>query len=235
MKQKILIIDDDEKLQELLKEYLTEYGFEVDRDLNGQKAIVSISTSKPDIVLLDIMLPGKDGIEILSEIRKIFSVPVIMLTARGEDTDRIFGLEMGADDYLPKPFNPRELLARIKALLRRIDMDTSVEGDNGNDEHVIQKGDIILNRARQSLQIKSKESILSSTEFRIMEAFMKNPNVALSRDQLMNLARGRDHLAYDRSIDVHISKLRQVLDDLDNAGKRIKTIWGTGYMFSLEH
>ncbi len=182
------------------------------------------------MIILDIMLPKRDGLEVLKEIRMEFSVPVIMLTAKGEDADRIVGLELGADDYLPKPFNPRELLARIKAVLRRLpDRDRSKARRDEN--MFIEAGGLMLNKAKQTLLVEDKEVELSSTEYKLLEALMENPNKVMSRDQLMNLARGRDFMAFDRSIDVHISKLRGKLEPDPRSPQRIKTVWGTGYMF----
>ena len=230
MDNKVLIIDDDEKLCKLLKEYLEENGFHVNTLPDGSEALQTIGSESPDIVILDIMLPEIDGLDILKEIRRVFRIPIIMLTAKGEDTDRIVGLELGADDYLPKPFNPRELLARMRAIMRR----SASEGGDGTikeDDHVIRVGNLYLNRAKQAVFIEDNAVELSSTEYKILEVLMKNPNTILSRDQIMNLARGRDFMAFDRSIDVHISKLRAKLEPDPRSPQRIKTVWGTGYMF----
>jgi two-component system phosphate regulon response regulator OmpR len=190
----------------------------------------TLSAEAPDIVILDIMLPGKDGLEVLKEIRKDHMLPVIMLTAKGDDTDRIVGLELGADDYLPKPFNPRELLARMKAVLRRSEHRTKDAHEQQHDLSII-TGGITLNMAKQTVVVKGNEYDLSTAEYRILEVLMKNPNTVLSRDQLMTLARGRDFTAFDRSIDVHISKLRAKVEDDPRTPARIKTVWGSGYMF----
>jgi len=225
----VLLVDDDVKLQKLLKEYLEGYGFRVRSLTDGTSVLEVIRTESPDIVILDIMLPGKDGLELLKEIRAEFPLPVIMLTAKGEDADRIVGLELGADDYLPKPFNPRELLARMKAVLRRGGL---VEAKARKDEqHFIRAGGLILNVAKQTLHVEESEIELSSTEYKIMEALMSHPNMVLTRDQLMSYARGRDFEAFDRSIDVHISKLRAKLNRSPRFRKTIKTVWGAGYMF----
>jgi two-component system, OmpR family, phosphate regulon response regulator OmpR len=229
MRKKICIIDDDEKLQRLLKEYLEEYSYKIMSLLRGDRVIEFINMEKPDIIILDIMLPGKDGMEILKDIRKSFGLPVIMLTAKGEETDRIVGLELGADDYLSKPFNPRELLARIKAVLRRSDIN-SVEIMH-QQVSSIKKGGLTLNNSSMTLEIGDKSIELSRTEYKILEAFMKNPGIVISRDELMNIARGRDFIAFERSIDVHVSKLRAKIESISGVKKKIKTIWGTGYMF----
>ncbi|MGD9158254.1 MAG: response regulator [Desulfobacteraceae bacterium] len=227
---RVLIIEDDAKIRMLLKEYLEGNGFNVITLSGGNNTLDVINSESPDIVILDIMLPGKDGLEVLKEIRQKNSVPVIMLTAKGEDADRIVGLELGADDYLPKPFNPRELLARLKAVMRRTFQDREIEQE-ADPEHLIEAGGIVLNRAKQTVVLEGEEVELSSTEYKILEVLMTNPNVILNRDQIMNYARGRDFMAFDRSIDVHISKLRSKLERNSRSPRRIKTIWGSGYMF----
>ena len=227
MEKKVLIIDDDVKLRDLLREYLEGFSFNVNWLPDGSKALDTIREFAPDIVILDIMMPGDDGIEVLRKIRTKFSVPVVMLTARGEDSDRIIGLELGADDYLPKPFNPRELLARIKAVLRRTESDTATDIPD-----ILRAGGLALDRQRQKIIFEESESELSTTEFKIMEAFIQRPGSVLSRDELMNLARGRDFMAFDRSIDVHVSRLRAKLEELTGSRDWIKTHWGSGYLFT---
>ncbi len=230
MGNKVLIIDDDEKLRKLLREYLQGNGFEVLTLADGSDVKKTLQKESPEMVILDIMLPGKDGLEVLKEIRAENPIPVIMLTAKGDQTDRIVGLELGADDYLPKPFNPRELLARMRAVLRR-----AAPGDRdmvrGKEEILLKAGGVTLNKAKQTILIEDRELELSSTEYKILEVLMRHPNVVFSRDQLMNLARGRDFMAFDRSIDVHISKLRAKLESDPRSPTRIKTVWGAGYMF----
>jgi len=230
MGEKVLIVDDDNKLRKLLKEYLEGYGYQVRTLSDGLDVLKKLQEDSSDIVILDVMMPKKNGLEVLQDIRRESKVPVIMLTAKGEDADRIVGLEMGADDYLPKPFNPRELLARIKAVMRRVapDEEREFERDEGLQ---IRAGGLVLNKANQTIVVEGNEMELSSTEYKILKALMKRPNTILSRDQLMNLARGRDFMAFDRSIDVHISKLRAKVEIDPSSPKRIKTIWGTGYMF----
>jgi len=227
---KVLLVDDDEKLRKLLREYFEGYGFSVTSHGDGLQVVESLQSESPDIVILDIMMPKKNGLEVLKDIRKVSQVPVIMLTAKGEETDRIVGLELGADDYLPKPFSPRELLARIHAVLRRIRM--KPEGKSKEEkEWIVAAGGLTLNGANQSLRVNEKEVGLSYTEYRILEALMRHPNRVLSRDQIMNLAKGKDFMAFDRSIDVHISKLRAKVETDPTSPERIKTVWGAGYMF----
>lgn len=231
MDTKILIIDDDSKLRGLISEYLSSYGFSVISHDSGKDVLPAIEKHSPDLVLLDYMLPVKDGIEVLREIRGSYGLPVIMLTARGDETDRIVGLELGADDYIAKPFNTRELLARIKAVLRRYSHDP---GELGHEEisQKISFDGLTLDPSTMTIEFNRKREELSKTEFRILEALMKNPNIVLSRDTIMNIAKGRDSIAFERSIDVHISKLRAKLEKICGDKLKIKTVWGTGYMFT---
>jgi len=229
MAKKVLLVDDDKKLTKLLSEYLEGYGFNVLTLADGSSVQKTIRAKSPDMVILDIMLPKRNGLDVLKDVRMEFTIPVIMLTAKGDDADRIVGLELGADDYLPKPFNPRELLARIKAVLRRLPGRDESRAKK-NEDLFVKAGDLNLNRAKQTLLIKGKEIELSSTEFKLLEILMKHPNQVMSRDQLMDLSRGRDFIAFDRSIDVHISKLRAKIEKDPRSPRRIKTVWGTGYM-----
>ncbi len=230
MTNKVLIIDDDTKLRDLLREYLEDNGFQVFSLENGDEALRTISNESPDIVILDVMMPGIGGLDLLKEINRNFSLPVIMLTAKGEETDRIIGLELGADDYIPKPFNPRELLARMRAVMRRVPAEGEEPSEKDN-ARFIKAGGLILDRAKQTVSMGDNEMDLSSTEYKILEVLMKNPNSVMSRDEIMSTARGRDFMAFDRSIDVHISKLRAKLETDPRYPKLIRTVWGSGYMF----
>jgi len=230
MTNRVLIIDDDTKLRELLHEYLEENGYEVLSLEDGTEALTTIEKASPDIVILDVMMPGIGGLDLLKEINRKYALPIIMLTAKGEETDRIIGLELGADDYIPKPFNPRELLARMRAVMRRVPADGEETGEAEN-PRIIKAGGLTLDRAKQTVVIDDKELDLSSTEHKILEVLMKNPNSVMSRDEIMSIARGRDFMAFDRSIDVHISKLRAKLEVDPRYPKLIKTVWGAGYMF----
>lgn len=235
MDKKVLIVDDDIKLRMLLEKYLESYGFEIIMSKDSESAMRSLRVDVPDIIILDIMLGRENGLDILKEIRKQSSVPVIMLTAKGEDTDRIVGLELGADDYLPKPFNPRELLARINSVLRRSNSE-AVSDEPEIDVVTLEYGALKLNTQKRVLVVDQKEIILSSTEYQIIQALIQNPNRVYSRDELMNIARGKDFMAFDRSIDVHISNLRNKIAKISPSLKKcIKTVWGIGYMLEEEN
>ena len=223
---KILMIDDDAKLRELVAQYLHGYGIEVFHHEDGNGVTAKIKKVNPSLIILDVMLPVKNGIDVLQEIRENYSIPVIMLTAMGSETDRIVGLELGADDYIAKPFNSRELLARIKAVLRRY-------GDEKTSPETIKtkNKELQLDSATLNLLYGSQKVELSKTEYSILEFLMDNPNIVLSREAIMDSARGRDFIAFDRSIDVQISRLRAKIETLCGDKNRIKTVWGTGYMF----
>lgn len=226
MTPRILLIDDDAGLRELLGEYLNGRGYRVEFFERGDGAADEVRQLRPDLVVLDIMLPGQDGLAALREIRADGDTPVIMLTARGDDADRIVGLELGADDYLPKPFNPRELDARIRAVLRR--RSGAPPAASGADLLV---GGLRLQRVQQKLFAGETSVELSTAETRLLEALMSRPNLPLSRDDIMNFTRGRDFMGFERSIDVHISKLRAKLEALGAGRDRIRTVWGQGYLF----
>ena len=230
MNRTILLVDDDAKLRALMSEYLEGYGFRVVTLPDGFAVCETILNESPQIVILDVMMPKKDGLSVLAEIREKHATPVIMLTAKGQDEDRIVGLELGADDYIPKPFNPRELLARIKAVLRRSDLKEESKPEPAGEDR-IRAGGLTLNRSKRVLEVEGDEIALSATEYKILETMMTRPNTVFSRDELLNLARGRDFMAFDRSVDVHISKLRAKLEPYPEYGKCIKTVWGMGYMF----
>lgn len=238
--QSILVVDDDDKLRGLITEYLEGCGFSVTGLPHGEQFLETVQELDPSLVILDIMLPGKDGLDLLRELRSCSQAPVIMLTARGDDTDRIVGLELGADDYLPKPFNPRELLARIKAVLRRATPEAKTEPtpDLPLPVELGSKCGLVLNCQAQALLVPDEDTEtgmvsveLSLTECRIMETLFQRPGRAVSRDTLMSQARGREFFAFDRSIDVHVSRLRAKLAEFPRFKNVIKTVWGTGYMF----
>jgi len=218
----ILLIDDDTELTALLSEFLKREGFTVEAEHEGHHGLEKAQQAGVDLVVLDVMLPGIDGFEILRRLRQHSKVPVIMLTARGEDVDRIIGLELGADDYLPKPFNPRELAARMRAILRRYEPRQAPVGGR------LEVNGVALDPATREVQSGGKRVEMTTFEFDILELLMKNAGRVLSRDALMENFYNRKATAFDRSIDMHISHLRKKLDRGDNL---IKTIRGVGYQF----
>ena len=220
---KILIIDDDKKLNTLLSDYLLKFGFKVTAATHPEKGLKILKMELPDIIILDIMLPDMNGFEVCREIRKEYSVPIIMLTARGEVTDRIVGLELGADDYLPKPFEPRELVARIQTILRRVQGDVKTE--------IRKFGGLTVDFRKHSVLLDDQHIELTTAESEILFLFIKNAGKVLNRDQILNQIRGFEWECFNRSVDVLISRLRHKLNDDPNHPRYIKTIWGTGYMF----
>ena len=231
-----IIVDDDEKLQSLLEEFLISYGIQVIPLLDGSRVIETIRSEQPDVVILDNILPDTDGLELLKEIRKEFTTPVIMLSIRAADTDRILGLELGADDYLPKPHNPMELLARIKAVLRRSAPKSPVKKTGSPLKGVeigaiLAVGSLRLDRSRYSIGFEDKTVALSTTEFKIMEILMAQPGQAMSREDLLTCLHGHETVGYDRTIDLHICNLRNKITSLLADRNCIKTVWGVGYMF----
>jgi two-component system phosphate regulon response regulator OmpR len=230
-KPRILVIDDDLRLRDLLKRYLTEQGFGVETVPDGAAMDHNLKRTRYDLLVLDLMLPGEDGLAICRRLRAANNlVPVIMLTAKGDDVDRIIGLEMGADDYLPKPFNPRELVARIQAVLRRQGPPPAPGAPTAEDT-VVTFGPFSLNLGTRTLERDGAPLPLTHGEFSVLKVFAQHPREPLSRDKLMDLARGREHESYDRSIDVQVSRLRKLLGEDPQAPRFIQTVWGFGYVF----
>jgi DNA-binding response OmpR family regulator len=220
----LLIVDDDVELCALLIERLAEDGFDLSAVHNGVDGLELASNGSYSLVILDVMLPRMGGIDVLKQLRARSSVPVLMLTARGDDIDRIIGLEVGADDYLPKPFNPRELVARIKAILRRIE-------ERRTDLEKFTAGDILIDTSLRDAYVGDRSLQLTTIEFALLEVLVRNPGRALSREYLTGIALGRKLGAFDRTIDVHISNLRRKLDE-HRGIQRIKTIRGSGYLLA---
>jgi len=225
----ILAIDDDARLQEGVREFLAPSGYEVSALFDGRNIEDHIRALSPDIVLLDVMFPEDDGFSILRRIRAVSHVPVILLSARGEDFDRIFGLEQGADDYIAKPFNPQELLARIRAVLRRASEKRKGVLHAKYPKGILATGSITLDCDRQMLKLQDQSKNLSTSEFAVIYVFMRHAGKVLSRDEILSLAFGSDYYVNDRSIDVHINRLRKLLRDLGDEAMRIRTVWGRGY------
>ena len=227
---KIIIVDDDLRLRSLLEKYLSNQGLTVKSVANSEQMNRALEREHYNLMVLDLMLPGEDGLSICKRLKaQEKELPIIMLTAKGEEIDRIIGLEMGADDYLTKPFNPRELLARIKAVLRR--QNKNIPGAPTVDEQLIEFGNIKLNLATRSMQRDGKELTLTSGEFAVLKALVLSPRKPLSRDKLMNLARGRNYSAMERAIDVQVSRVRRLVEDDTNNPRYIQTVWGLGYVF----
>ena len=229
---RILVIDDDEELCDLLKDYLGPEGFEIEAVHDSDKGIERALSNEHEFVVLDVMLPGVSGFEVLRSIRNSSGIPVLMLTARGEDVDRIVGLEMGADDYLPKPFNPRELIARIRAIQRR--GETKKEDTT---EPVFLKrltvGDLELDTGTRTVAKKGKTVELTAAEFDLIEMLLRSAGQVVSRKELVSRVLGRGLDPFDRSIDVHISSLRKKLGHKIKGIERIKTVRGIGYLYAL--
>lgn len=222
--QKILLIDDDEKLGGLLAAYFARFDLELIAATLPSIGLAKLQSEQPDLVVLDVMLPEQDGFEVCRTIRKTSSVPIIMLTARGEVTDRIVGLEIGADDYLPKPFEPRELVARIQNVLRR-------SGGRAQDGDEFRYKDLIVNVERHTVELEGQPLELTTMEFQLLSLFAANPGRAYSRDEILNELRGIDAQIFSRSVDILVSRLRQKLNDTAKQPRFIKTVWGTGYTF----
>ncbi|RCU51130.1 two-component system response regulator OmpR [Corallincola holothuriorum] len=227
---KILVVDDDMRLRALLERYLVEQGYQVRSAANAEQMDRYLERENFHLLVLDLMLPGEDGLSICRRLRqKGTELPIVMLTAKGDEVDRIIGLEMGADDYLPKPFNPRELLARIKAVLRR--QVREAPGAPSLTENVVSFGEFSLNLATREMKQGEELMPLTSGEFAVLKALVTNPREPMSRDKLMNQARGRDYSAMERSIDVQVSRLRRMLEEDPSSPRYIQTVWGLGYVF----
>jgi len=232
MLNRILVIDDDIELCELLSDYLGSEGFEVRTVNHGEQGATMALADNYSLVVLDVMLPGMNGFDVLRKIRTTSKLPVIMLTARGDDIDRIVGLELGADDYLPKPFNPRELVARIRAIQRRTETLTPLNSSAQLSKE-LSVGDIILNTQNRSVKQNGVLIELTSVEFTLLEVLLRQAGQVISREGLVEKALGRRLSAYDRSIDVHVSALRKKLGHHYESTERIKTIRGIGYLYTL--
>jgi len=229
----ILVIDDDRDLCDLLEEYLKPEGFELETAFDGEKGIEKALAGKYSIVVLDVMLPGRhDGFDVLKQIRTRAAMPVLMLTARGDDIDRIIGLEMGADDYLSKPFNPRELLARIRAILRRSSRETQ-EGSTGNSSVRYRVGDVEMDTGTRTVSRADAPVDLTAVEFGLLEILLLKAGRIVTREDLTRAVLGRALTPYDRSIDVHVSKLRKKLGQDPCGAERIRSIRGSGYVYVL--
>jgi len=227
---RLLVVDDDLRLRDLLGKYLAEQGFTVELVHDGAEMDKKLERNRYDLIVLDLMLPGEDGLSICRRLRGNGErIPIIMLTAKGDEIDRIVGLEMGADDYLPKPFNPRELLARIHAIMRR--QAPALPGAPETQQGSVTFGPFLLDLATRGFSKQGNALALTTGEFALLKILVTHARQPLSRDKLMALARGREHEAFDRSIDVQISRLRKLIEDDPAKPRYIQTVWGFGYVF----
>lgn len=226
---KVLIIDDDEELCDLVSEYLTVEGFETQCVHDGETGLKRAGSGAYDLAILDVMLPKMNGFDVLRNLRENSDVPVLMLTARGDDTERIAGLETGADDYLPKPFNPRELVARLRAILRRASPD-----ENEDLPEKLQVGDLEISSSARSAKLNGDEVILTSVEFDLLLALVREAGKIVKKEDLSESVLERSLSPYDRSLDMHISNLRKKLGLRANGGERIKTVRSVGYIYTVE-
>ena len=224
MPARILVADDEPNIVRLLRLYLRNEGHEVIAAADGREALARFREDAPDLVLLDLMMPGLDGFEVCAAIRRESNVPVLMLTARSEDVDKVVGLEMGADDYVTKPFNPREVVARVKAALRRRDWDRA--GDEPGAGGPVAVGNVELDPASREVRVAGEPVRLRQREFDLLHAFLRHPNVVLDRERLLQTVWGHDYYGDARTINVHVASLR---DKLQGADARIETVWGVGY------
>jgi two-component system phosphate regulon response regulator OmpR len=231
---RILLVDDDARIRDLLKRYLTQEGFDVLLAEDGKSLTRVMMRETADLIVLDLMMPGEDGLSICRRLRAANDLtPIIMLTAKGEDVDRIVGLEVGADDYLSKPFNPRELLARINAVLRRRPV-PEVPGAPSTVQEVVRFGSFSFDLAARTLHKSGEELTLTSGEFAMLKALVRHPRMPLSREKLAQLSRGREFEPFDRSLDVQVSRLRKLIETDPASPRMIQTVWGVGYVFIPE-
>lgn len=223
-----LLVEDDARLAALTRDYLASHGVVVTVASDGRQGLAEALARRHDVVLLDLMLPGKDGLEVCRELRARSDVPIIVLTARGEEADRVLGLELGADDYLAKPYSPRELLARIRAVVRR------ARGQAGPSLEVVRVGALTVDPAARRATHEGRELNLTGYEFALLKALAERAGRVLTREQLMEIARGNAEESFDRSIDVHVSRLRQKLGDDPKRPRLLKTVRGLGYLLAAE-
>ena len=227
---RVLLVDDDAELAELVSEYLAREGFSLDAEVDGTRALDRIASGDHQLIVLDVMLPGVSGFDVLRSIRTTSRIPVLMLTARGDEVDRIVGLELGADDYLSKPFNPRELVARIRAILRRTQLDARVAGERPPERLTVD--DVALDLGRRVVRRGGTPVELTAVEFALLELLMRSAGTVVRRDDLARGALGRNLLPFDRSIDVHVSRVRKKLGPRADGGERITTLRAVGYLYT---
>lgn len=233
----VLIVDDDPHIGELLKLYFENEGFRVDVCFRGDEVVDRVQQLNPDVVVLDLMLPGMSGFDVMRELRRFSDVPVIMLTARGDTLDKIVGLELGADDYIAKPFEPKELIARVKAVLRRTSHTSSSKASESqqNNDDLISYPDLEINRTQYLVRLRDEELSLPPKELELLYFLASHPNRVFTRSQILENIWGFDYYGEPRTVDVHIKRLRQKLDVIDHPFWNIKTIWSVGYKFEVKN
>lgn len=225
MAKRILVVDDDRKIVNVLRGYLERAGFAVIATYDGKQALAAYRHDKPDLLILDLNLPGMDGLDVARTLRKESSVPIIMLTARVEEADRLIGLELGADDYILKPFSPREVVARVRTVLRRVQGETTAPP-------VLQAGDLTLDLSKHTVTLRNGAIDLTPTEFNLLAALMQDPGRAFTRMQLLDKVLGQTYEGYERTIDAHIKNLRQKIGEDPQSPRYILTVFGVGYKFA---
>ena len=225
-REHILVVEDDPSLSVWISDYLTDHGYDVSIANNGNAAVELVQADTPDLVVLDVMLPGRDGFDVCKTVRSFYKRPILMLTACTEETDEVLGLELGADDYLNKPVKPRILLARVKALLRRV--------DEKSEQDVLEFNSIRIDAKSKSVYIKDQPVNVSANEFDVLWILASRAGEVVSRNELVTSLRGIDYDGFDRSIDIRISRLRKKLGDESDTPHKIKTIWGKGYLFATD-
>lgn len=228
---RLMVVDDEAKIRELVRAYLQKEGFSVEEAGNGREALEKIKSGGYDAVILDVMMPGMDGLEVCREVRKTSDVPVIMLTAKGEEIDRVLGLELGADDYMVKPFSPRELVARVKAILRR----TRKENSSSKPMTVIEAGGLKIDGDTREVTVYGIPVALTPKEYDLLLTLARQPGRVFTRDQLLEQVWGYDFFGEARTVDTHITRLREKIARVYGDEQYIATIWGVGYKFEVRH
>jgi DNA-binding response OmpR family regulator len=233
--KKVLIVDDDKHISELLKLYFEKDGFEVTSCYTGDAVMPMVRAVNPDVIILDLMLPGMSGFDIMRQLRRESDVPVLMLTARSDTLDKIIGLELGADDYILKPFDPKELLARVKAVLRRFHSPgLQSAAKDASKKEVVTYPDLVVDRIRYAVRIGDKEIDMPPKELELLFFLASHPNRVYTRDQILEHIWGMDYYGEQRTVDVHIKRIREKLDVIDHPLWQIKTVWSVGYKFELK-
>lgn len=226
-KQKILVVDDDQHIAELISLYLMKDGYDTQEVYDGKQALEAVTTYEPNLILLDLMLPGMDGYQVCAEVRKTSKVPIIMLTAKGETFDKVLGLELGADDYIVKPFDPKELVARVKAVLRRYEAGSAKEEED--DGQVLRYPDLEINLSNYTVMYHGKNVDFPPKEFELLHFLASNPKRVFTREQLLDRIWGYEYAGDTRTVDVHVKRIREKLNQDDEWG--IRTVWSVGYKF----